>query len=178
MNPIIFQIIVQSIGAIGITASVISFQCATHKNMLVFKSLNEFLFAVQYLLLGAYTGFLLNIAGCVRNIIFTKNVEKKKSNIPWQVFFSALFLIFMVFTWAGFKSALSGIAKVLSTVAYGCSKTSIVRMIVFVTTISWFIYNLLVGSIAGCLCELFTLSSIIVGFIRIDLPLLLKKAER
>lgn len=75
---ITMQIIIQSIGALGIIASIISFQTKKHNQILLFRTLNEFLFAIQYVLLGAYTGMAMNLVGCVRNIIFTKQVEKGK----------------------------------------------------------------------------------------------------
>ena len=64
---ITMQIIIQAIGILGILASVIAFQKKKHNQILLFKTLNEFLFAIQYFLLGAYTGMAMNLVGCVRN---------------------------------------------------------------------------------------------------------------
>lgn len=164
-----YDIFVQAIGVIGIISSVLSFQCKNHKPLMIFRTGNEFFFAIQYFLLGAYTGTAMNILGCTRNLIFTKMVEKNKSTVKMRVVFSALFLIFSIFTWSGFKSILVGIAKVLSTVAYGSSNTAFVRILILITSISWFTYNFMVKSYAGCVCEFFTICSIIVGIIRIDL---------
>lgn len=170
MEITLFDIAVQALGVIGIIASILSFQCSEHKKLLSLRTGNEFFFAVQYCLLGAYTGMCMNLLGCVRNIIFAKLVEKDKSTHFARAIFSLLFVIFSICTWAGFKSILISIAKVLSTYAYGSSKTGTVRVIIFFTSISWLIYNFMVKSYAGCICELFTLCSIIIGFIRFDIP--------
>lgn len=85
--------------------------------------------------------------------------------------FSGLFLLFSIFTWAGLKSILIAIAKVLSTFAYGSKNTAFVRVMILLTSTSWFVYNLIVRSYAGCVCELFTICSIIVGILRFDLKL-------
>ncbi len=169
-NEIVSQIFVQGIGVIGIAASIASFQCSKHKPLLYLRTANEFFFAIQYLLLGAYTGMAMNIIGCIRNLVFTKMVEKKKSTTSARVIFSIAFLIFTALTWAGFKSVLSGFAKVLSTFAYGSKNVFFVRIMIFVTSTCWFVYNLAVRSYAGCICEFMTIISIIVGIIRVDIP--------
>ena len=168
-------IITQLVGVFGIIASVISFQCKKHKSILFFRSLNEFIFAVQYLLLGAYTGMAMNLIGCVRNFIFTNQISKGKRTILSTIAFCILFTFFGIFTWQGKKSVLIIIAKILSTLAYGNKNTTIVRAILFVTCTSWLIYNCMVFSIAGVLNEAFTLISLIIGVIRLDIIPLIKK---
>lgn len=167
--------LIQGLGIIGITASVLSFQCKGHKKLLALRTANEFFFAMQYILLGAYTGAAMNLIGCVRNIVFSKMVEKGKSTSFARGVFSVIFLIFAGVTWAGGKSILVGAAKVLSTVAYGSKNVFFVRVMIFITSVSWFTYNFIVKSYAGCVCELLTICSIIVGIIRIDIPKLRNK---
>ena len=168
--------IIQLIGGLGIIASIISFQCKKHSSILFFRTLNEFIFAVQYYLLGAYTGMTMNLVGCVRNIVFTKQVEKSKTTTVASIIFSALFFAFGLLFWQGPKSILIIIAKILSTIAYGNKNTNVVRGMMFVTCVSWLIYNYCVFSIAGILCESFTLLSLLVGMIRFNIiPLFLQK---
>lgn len=165
----LYDIIIQVIGGLGIIASVISFQCKKHSSILIFRTLNESIFAVQYFLLGAYTGMIMNLVGSVRNLIFARRVANgKKTTVP-MIVFSAMFVIFGICFWQGPKSILVMIAKVLSTMAYGNKNTTVVRGIVLITSTAWLIYNSCVFSIAGVLCEAFTLASVILGIIRLDL---------
>lgn len=169
-----FEILVQGVGALGILASVISFQCKSHRSIVTFRTANELLFAIQYFLLGAYTGMAMNLIGCVRNTGFTEMVKREKKTTGVCVAFSALFLIITAATWAGPKSILVGAAKVVSTFAYGNKNPKVVRGLTFFTSASWLVYNWFVRSYAGVLCEVLTLSSVIVGIVRLDLP---KKSE-
>ena len=178
MELSIFSVFVQGIGIVGIIASILSFQCAGHKRLLLLRTVNELCFGIQYGLLGAFTGIAMNLIGCIRNLVFTGLVEKKKSTLSMQIVFSAVFLVLIFATWSGYKSLLSGVAKVLSTIAYGNSNTGFVRAIILITSTSWLIYNYMVKSYAGCVCELLTLSSIRVGMIRVDLPGLRKRRSR
>ena len=170
-------IVIQLIGGLGIIASIISFQCIKHNLVLLFRTLNEFLFAIQYFLLGAYTGMAMNLVGCVRNIIFTKQVSKNKKTTVSIILFSLLFTIFGIVTWQGPKSVLIIVAKVLSTLAYGNKNTSFVRKTILITSTSWLLYNSLVFSIAGVLCEAITLVSIIIGIIRLDIFPMIRKEK-
>ena len=142
------NIVIQFIGFLGILASVISFQCKKHNSILIFRTLNEFVFAIQYFLLGAYTGMVMNLIGCVRNIIFTKQVSKNKKTVVSTVVFAILFFVLGLFTWQGKKSILIIIAKILSTVAYSNKNTTVVRSVLFVTCTSWLVYNYCVFSIS------------------------------
>ena len=169
------DIIVQLIGALGIVANIISFQCKKHNSILFFKTLNEFIFAIQYFLLDAYVGMSMNLVGCVRNIVFTKQVRQNKKTTITTIIFGIMFLIFGFLTWQGKKSILIIIAKVLSTIAYGNKNTTVVRIIMFITCTSWLIYNCCVFSVAGVLCEAFTLVSLIIGVIRLDIMPYLSK---
>lgn len=164
-----WNIVIEGIGIVGILAAILAFQCKKHRNLMIFRTMNESLFAVQYFLLGAYTGTAMNLIGCIRNMVFADMVEKKKNTIWARILFSVIILGFIAFTWDGPKSMLSGIAKTVSTFAYGSSRTSLVRALTLCTSAAWLIYNYIVGSNAGVVCEALTLISIVVGIVRIDL---------
>ena len=173
------DIITQLIGGFGIIASIVAFQCKKHGSILIFRTLNEGLFTVQYFLLSAWTGAAASVIGIARNLIFKKQVEKNQSTTALIILFSILFTVFGIIFWEGPKSILIIVAKVLSTVAYGNKNTTVVRIIILITSTSWLIYNYFVFSIAGVLCEAFTLTSLIVGIIRLDLvPRLKAKREK
>ena len=170
------NIVIQLIGGIGILASLVSFQCKKHNSILCFRTLNEVVFAIQYLLLGAYTGMAMNLIGCVRNMVFTKQISKDKKTTVSTIVFAVIFFVFGILTWQGMKSILIIVAKVLSTVAYGNKNTTVVRTIIFITCTSWLIYNYCVFSIAGVICEALTLISLLIGIVRLDVvPRLAKR---
>lgn len=163
------DILIQLIGGLGILASIAAFQCRQHKYILGLRTLSEFIFAVQYLLLGAYTGMAADLLGCLRNLVFTRQIAAGKKTNGSILLFSLAFAAFGLLTWEGPKSLLVIFAKVLSTVAYGNKNPTVVRTIILLTSSSWLIYNIYVFSLAGILCEIVTLVSLIAGIIRMDL---------
>lgn len=168
-------ILVQGIGFLGIACSVLAFQCKEYRPLIWLRGANELFFAIQYLLLGAYSGAAVDFLGCFRNWVFLDCDKKGKSLRPWRIFFSCVFVGVSLLTWAGPKSLLSAVAKVASTIAYGSSNPRLIRFITLCSSSCWLIYNTLVFSIAGVLGEVLTLTSVLIGIVRFDI---LNKAER
>ena len=170
------DMIVQIIGVLALTANFVSFQMKKHRHILFFRTVNEGLFILQYFLLGAFSGSVLNIVGCVRNIIFAKQVINNKKTVFSIVVFCMIFTAFGIATFDGLGSIMLIFAKVLSTIAYGNKNTTVVRTIIFITCTSWLIYNYCVFSVAGVICEALTLISLLIGIMRMDImPRISKK---
>ena len=173
-----FEILCQTIGFIGLVFTVISAQCKTHKYAVLHKSANESFFALQYLLLGAYTGLAMNLVSILRNLIFVELVKRKRPTVVYQLLFSVVFIIFGICTWDGVRSVIVIVAKVLSTVAYGMKDTAKLRLLTLPSSLGWLIYNTAVRSWGGMLCEVFATVSLIIGIVRLDLPRYLGKEEK
>ena len=105
------NLVIQLIGGLGVVASIISFQCKKHSSILFFRTLNEFIFAIQYFLLGAYTGMSMNLVGCIRNIIFTNQVKNNKKTIVTSTIFCIMFFVFGLVSWRGKKKHINNICK-------------------------------------------------------------------
>lgn len=97
-----YEIIVQLIGIVGIIAGLSALQCNKHSHALMLKMAKEASFGVQYLLLGGYTGAVLNTIGIFRNLIFTypgkRDMQKelKYARIILGILFAVLGLLQLV----------------------------------------------------------------------------------
>ena len=172
------DIVVQVIGGVALLANFISFQMKKHSRILLFRTVNEALFILQYFLLGALSGAALNAVGCVRNVIFARQVAKGKKTVVSTVIFCLIFTAFGIATFDGVKSILLIFAKVLSTVAYGNKNTTVVRLVSFVTHGAYLAYNLAVFSLAGAVGDTVLLVSLTIGIFRLDLRPRFKKSEK
>ena len=164
------EIVAQAVGFIGLVMCLLSFQFRKHRTVLLFRTLSEPFFALQYFLLGAYTGCVFCLLGVVRNTVFTRVVEKGKPTLPWQILFGGIYLVSGILTWEGPQSLLVIAAKLISTFAYGISDTMAVRALSLPASFCWLAYNILCFSLAGILTEIISEISIVVGFIRLDVP--------
>ena len=185
-----FDIFVQAIGFIGIAINILSVQFNSHFKIMIMKTLGSMAFVIQYLLLGAWVGMVMDLIGSIRNIIFTINVQKRKSNKWWVVFFSIFTLVAGVITIAstwdksiGYAtkwssnpdtvvaiavsiSIISIVAKLLTTVAYGFKDPHVIRMVNLPSNACWVVYNTVAFSIAGVINDCSCLASIVVAEIR------------
>ncbi len=183
-------IIAQVLGVLAIASNIYAMQFNKHGLIMLFKLIGSFLFCVQYLLLGAYAGMVMDLIGTVRNIIFAYLVKKEKSTKPYIIFFSILTVILGVFTivktwdatvvtvsrWSSnikvatliavIISVLSVSAKLISTIAYGFKNAHTIRMLNLPSCSCWIVYNLVCFSFTGVINEILTISSIVIAEIR------------
>lgn len=161
-------LLIQAIGFAGMAASLISFQYKEHGKVLFLRILSEIIFAVQYVFLGAYTGMASNLMSAVMNLFFKSRVKGGKSTLAYQIGFSLVFVVLGVITWEGPVSLLIIFAKVASTVSYGIKDTRVMRRVYLLSPPAWVFYDWICGSIAGVLCDLVTLGSVLLAMWRLD----------
>ena len=173
------DILVQLIGGLGILASLISFQCKKHNSILAFRTLNEAIFAAQYLMLGAYTGFLLNALCVFRAIVYSrKNLNPKAVKI-WFYVFTVLYFVSYALTFTVFNVEITLFNAIIEfvpiigmcfvTVSFGMTSAGKIRAFSTINSCSWLAYNVVHSSIGGIVCEVLSLISIVIGIIRYDL---------
>lgn len=159
----------QVIGFIAMAIIVVSYQQKTHKNILIFQMASGLLFTVHYILLGAYTGAIMNLLGAFRSLVYANRSKKWASSVIWPILFSIAFLISGILTWDNVFSIFPLIAMLMSSVVLWIEQPKINRMLSLPTSTCWLIYNIKTVSIAGIVTEIFVLTSIIIGIFRLDI---------
>ena len=118
------------------------------------------------MLLGATSGFVLNVICLIRNL--TCYFLKEKTP-PYYVA-TAILMVAMcvagIFSWESMISLLLIIALVANTFFISLGKPQILRYSIVVTSTLCLIYNLAVSAMGGALNEVITIFSAIVGIIR------------
>lgn len=168
----------QIFGFAGLACSVAAYQCKKHRGVMLLKTSNELLFAVQYFLLGTYTGMAMNIVSSIRNLTFSYLVKKEKSTLPFQIIFCIAFTISGIVTWKNYLSLIVILAKLLTTIVYGMKNTKYLRYATVPTSVFWLIYNYSCHAAAGVISEILSLISLVSAIIRIDIIGEKKKADR
>ena len=156
-------------GALGLVLSIIAFQFKKHKQIVLLKMSSELAFSFQYILLGAWTGAVLDFISVIRNFLFYRFVKKGISTTPVILIFGAFVVATGFFTYDGIISLLPIGSKILTTVSYGMKKEKWLRLITLPSCILWIIYNVFVGSYAGALTDGITLASILLAIYKFDI---------
>ena len=156
----------QIIGFIALFFFCISYQVKNKSRLIAVQTVATSLICVQYLLIGAYSGFALNVVCVVRNFAFSIK-DKRESNSPLiPVLFAVLMLFVGAFSWEGYHSILILAGLAINTVCMGVCRVSLFRKTVILTCSLIFAYNLCVFSISGMINESISIVAAAVGILR------------
>lgn len=169
------DIFIRAMGIIGFILGVAAFQSNKHKVIVMTKLGSEAAFTIQYFLLDAYTGSIMNLVGVVRNFIFYRLVEKGKSTKIAMWIFCGVYILSAIITWEGPESLLPLVGKLCSTVAYSIKNTRAIRIINIPTLIMWVIYNITCGAWEALATDTISLVSVLIAMGRFDIVPYFKK---
>lgn len=172
------QIVAQAIGIVAMAFNILSYQGKQQKTVIALQLFGAGLFAVNYLLLGAAVGGILNLIGTVRAVVFLFKDKLKTDRVHWLVAFVLSYLAVYVLNFTVFGKELSVknciiellpvIGMTALTIGFRLKKAADIRKCGLVSSPAWLIYNVTVGSWGAIFCEIFTLISIFVGMFRHD----------
>ena len=155
------------IGIIAIAESLLIYASVKRERILVFKLISDVLWFTNYVLLGMYTGAILNVVAVCREIVFyNRSRHKWADNIAWFFVFVTLTLISPVLSWAGFVSLLPAIGSVFAVSSFYCKNEIVMKTFAFPAQGLWLSYNLLSKNWSGLASCIITLLSIIIGMTR------------
>lgn len=166
---------IRIIGFIGLILTFAAFQTNKHKNIVIIKLVSEFVFGIQYLLVGAYTGCVLNILGSVRNFTYLKLDEKGKSTRIAMFVFMAVFTVAAVFTWDSWLSIFPLVGKLFSTAAYSLKNPRKIRLLNVPTAIMWVVYNVTFHMWEALFADSMSLVSVMIAIVRFDIKPYIQK---
>lgn len=172
------ELIAQAIGIVAMAFNIISYQGKKQRTVIAMQLVGSALFAANYLMLGATVGGILNILALIRAVVFLFKDKLKTDHPAWMIGFVASYIAiyvlnFTVFgkpvtVWNLLIEVLPVIGMVALTVGYRLKRAADVRKCGLVSSPSWLIYNITVGSWGAIICEILALCSIVVGMLRHD----------
>lgn len=163
-------------GIFGVLLNLIIYQQTTSKRILLFKLASDIVWAAQYFLLGAYTGFCISCIAILRESVFYKINRKSRVGVACLIFFATAAGISAAMTWSSPASLLPAVASMLSVFGFYFAIPRLSRILSFPISLCMGIYAFGVGSWLGVSNEIITVFSSIFGIIWIDL--LKKKGEQ
>jgi hypothetical protein len=158
----------QIIGFAAVCISISIFQSNKRSTMLKLVAAAAVLYAVQFCLLGAFTGAAMNIIGAARSYTFYK-IRPSKRHQWILIVFIGLAIIGAIVTWQGVLSLLPTLGSICGGIAIWHKKPKQIRRWSLVASPLWFIYNAYSGSYAGMAIDVIMLSSNLLGEYRFDI---------
>lgn len=160
------HLIGQILGWLAAALTFLSYQCKTQKTLVTVQIFSVISICTSYMLLGAWSGMLLNIVCLVRNVFIICKSKKFFSNSFWQYFFPVAMAIVGALSWQGPMSLLVIMALVINTVYIYRPSTQDLRKSILVTSTMVATYNVYYTVWGGVVNELIAISSSVIGIIR------------
>ena len=159
-------VIAQCFGIISTIFFLLSYQVRSNKALYLMQAAGCGTFAIQYLLLGAYSGCLSQAFVIVRNLMLSRyNQWAWVRARGWVSVFILIAVIITLFTWSGPLSLIPLLVMVSGTIGLWTNNAGLIRL-VGLTFISppWIIYDYMIGAYSAIINEvlvmIFVLSSI------------------
>ena len=154
------------VGALGIAANVIIYQQKSGKKLVFWKLISDVLWALQYIMLGAYSGAAVAVIGIFREIVFYNNDKKWARSRLWLLFFICVSVLSGILTFKSVFSLLPMVASVLSILGFWRKSPSLSRVLAFPISASMLTYDIYAVSYMGIVNEVLTIISAIIGIKR------------
>ncbi len=161
-------ILAQIFGLVAVTLMITSFQCDDKNKLLKIQIFSCFSYALQYLFLGAISGFLMNIVSSIRNAIFKKYDNKKA---PLWVLILLIFLItfLSLFGYKGTVSLLPTVAMLAYSFAAWTADIRLIRLMQVLSGILFLIYDIISLAIIGAIGNFILVISVLISIYRFDI---------
>lgn len=172
----LYDIVAQLFGLAGMTVNVLSFQRKSSRNIIFMQIFGSLLFCINYMMLGAYSGALLNLVAIFRAYVYSHREKCNAGHIGWFYGFCGAFALMYVLTFTvfGLKPSANNLlvellptaAMVLQTAGFRMNDANKVRVLCACSSPLWLVYNTVNFTLGGILCECFSICSNIIGLIR------------
>lgn len=159
--------LIQAVGFVGMTLCVGSFQCRNTRRLLFFQMTGNFIYVIQFILLGAFSGCAVLLFQVLSNLplCLEKPDRRAWNGLKWC--FVAAIVAASALTWKDMFSifpAAGAVASVLSSWSRNGKKIRLAKL--FIVGPGWLIYDVYAHTLAGILSELFALCSTLISIYR------------
>lgn len=164
-------IIAQIIGLSAVATFLLSYQQKKRKNIILLNTISRVLYILQYVLLGAFSGAILDILGAISCVIAGKKDNEFIKKHTKAVFITVNICIFVIGGTIALinKSLLDFlpvIGVLLHTSAFWISSEKIIRRVSLLGSPFWLAYNFLSRAYGSALGDILSICSIIIAMIR------------
>ncbi len=164
-------IIAQIVGILAVATFLLSYQLKKRKNIILVNAISSFLYVLQYILLGAFEGAVVDILSAVSTIA-AHNKDKKFIDKHTKII--VIFLNLLIFT-AGlvlYKNIFSLFpiaGAILQTSAFWITSERRIRQVSFLGAPFWLVYNLVCQAYGSAIGSVLSMLSIGLAIYRYDI---------
>ena len=164
-------LLAQIIGVFAVITFLLSYQQKKRKNIIVWNATSRILYILQYLMLGAFEGVVLDILGTVSSVAAQKKDSKiiKKNLIFFIIGINLLILTAGLFLYENIFSVFPIVGVILHTSAFWITEEKIIRRVSFIGSPFWLVYNLANLAYGSAIGDILSMISIGTAIYRYDI---------
>lgn len=159
------------VGIAAVTLYLLGYQQKKRKSIIVFNVTSRALYILQYLLLGAYEGAMLDMAGIISSVLARKKDRPfVKKHLKWFIVGVNLFIVAMgLVTYKNPYSLLPIGGVLLHTSAFWITDEKKIRWVSLLGCPFWLAYNLISGAYGSCIGDILSILSLLIAIFRYDI---------
>lgn len=165
------NMIPQIIGLLAVATFLLSYQQKKRTNIILLNVISRCLYILQYVLLGAFAGAVLDVLGALSSVI----AGKKHTGFIKKHTAAVLIAVNACIVLAGVGIALANrswldlfslAGVLLHTSAFWISDEKIIRRVSLLGSPFWFVYNFLSRAYGSAIGDILTICSILIAMFR------------
>lgn len=168
------------VGIAAVTVFLLSFQQKTRGRIIAFNATSRILYILQYLLLGAISGAVLDIVGTAATLLAgVKGHPKFKRYMKFLI--PAVFLVYLVvgvLTYKSYVDLFSLTGVIIHSLALFLDDEKKIRILSLAGSPWWLAYNISNLAIGSAIGDTLSMCSIIIAMFRYDIPRRKKSDEK
>lgn len=159
------------LGLLAVAMFVGSYQLKSRRAIIFFNAGSRVLYVVQYILLGAFEGALLDIVAFLVSLACSKSdSDFVKKHFALTVIAANVFIVSIgMLTYKNIFSLLPILGVIFETLALWLKKERHIRIVSLLGAPFWLVYNVLSAAYGSAVGNVITLVSITVAIVRYDL---------
>ena len=140
------------------------------KNIIIINATSRLLYITQYVLLGAFEGAVLDIAGIISSFLAQKKDKPfVKKHLKFVILgVNALIIIMGLTLYKNVYSLLPIVGVLLHTGAFWLDDAKRIRQVSFLGSPFWLVYNFVSGAYGSCIGDVLSMISIGISMVRYD----------
>ena len=158
------------VGIMAVTLYFLGYLQKKRKNIIFLNVSSRILYIIQYILLGAFEGAVLDVAGAVSSVLAQKKDTPfiKKHIKAVVIAINLIIVISGLFLYKNIFSLLPIVGVLLHTGAFWIDDEKRKRQVSLLGSPFWLVYNFVSQAYGSCIGDILSIISILTSMIRYD----------
>ena len=158
----------QIVGYIAVVIFLLSYLQKTRMRIIGFNLTSRVLYILQYLLLGAFEGAVLDVLGAISSLIASKKNSGlvKRFALPILILLDVSMIVAGVLLYENIFSILPVLGVLFHTTAFWIDDERVIRAVSLIGSPFWLIYNFVSRAYGSAIGDGLTIGAIIIAMVK------------